>query len=366
VNTTAYYAIGIPVYIVLFGVESVIARARHHATPSLAGSLSNICTGLGAIVVGMVVGPVMVMLYSWAYHHFAVIAWADWWTPLIVALVLGDLANYWRHRFEHRWAVLWAVHHVHHSPTEMNLSVGMRHAWLSDTYAFPFYAVLPVLGIPPAQFFLAMVGVTLYALFTHSCEYSYPSFGILVTPRTHIVHHATNARYVDKNFAAMLVIWDRLFGTYQPLDPREPPMFGTTRGSETHDGALAQWVLFRELGRALRATRGLGAKLRLLVARPRAGDPVTPPAATPSRGIRIYVIAQLALLVAFAAHVYGLPGEAWRSAVAGALLIVTTIVAIGGLLDGRRFARGFEAIRMMVFVPTAAIIIANTWGQGGT
>jgi len=362
VDTTAYYAIGIPLYIALFGVEVVVARARHHATPQFASSLSNVCTGLGAIVVGMIVGPLLVALYTWAHRHFAIIEWTDWWTPFVLALVLGDLANYWRHRFEHRWAVLWAVHGVHHSPTEINLSVGMRHAWLSDTYAFPFYAALPVLGVPPAQFFLAMVGVTLYALFTHSCEYSYPSFGILVTPKTHLVHHATNPRYVDKNFAAMLVIWDRLFGTYQALDPDDPPRFGTARGSETHDGALAQWVLFAELGGALRATRTFAAKLRLLVSRPRAWTRVTPPSARLSRGLKLYAAVQLAVLVAFAAHVYGLPFEAWRSAAVGAALIVVTIIAIGGLLDGRRGARGFEAIRLAVFVPTAAVIFATTWG----
>lgn len=337
-DATAYYAIGIPLYIVLFGVETLIGRARRLPAPSFAGSISNITAGLGAIVVGMVVGPLMVGLYDWAFHQFALVTWTgSWWIPFVVALVLGDLGNYWRHRAEHRFSVLWAVHNVHHTPAELNLSVGMRHAWLSDTYAFPFYAALPVLGIPTAQFFLAMVALTLYALFTHSRAYDFPSFGVLVTPRTHAVHHACNPRYVGKNFAAMLSIWDRMFGTYAALDPADPPVFGLGRTAPTHDAALAQWLGFAALF-TTPPERG-------------AADPL------PTRA-RLYVTAQLALLVAFSAYVYGLHG--WP-ALAGGLLVILAITSIGGLLDRRRSARAFEMVRLAIFVPAAVALVGVTW-----
>lgn len=338
-DATAYYAIGIPLYIVLFGVETWLGRARRLESPSFAGSISNITSGLGAIVVGMVVGPLLVALYDWAFHTFALLTWPGWWTPFIVALVLGDLANYWRHRAEHHFAVLWAVHNVHHTPAEMNLSVGMRHAWLSDTYAFPFYAVLPVLGIPTAQFFLAMVALTLYALFTHSCALRFPSFGVLVTPQSHAVHHACNPRYVGKNFAAMFAIWDRWFGTYAALDPAEPPSFGLGRRGETHDAALAQWVGVRAL----------------LAGTASSNEASTDPL---SARARTYVIVQLAVLIAFASYVYGLQG--WP-ALAGGLLVVLAIIGIGGVLDHRRSARTFETIRLAIFLPAAALLVGGTW-----
>ncbi len=344
-DATAYYAIGIPLYIVLFGVESLIGRARRLDAPSFAASVSNIATGLGAIVIGMIVGPVMVALYDWAVHAVGLIEWADrsWWTPFVLAVVLGDLANYWRHRLEHRSKVLWAVHNVHHTPTEMNLSVGMRHAWLSDTYAFPFYAAIPLLGIPTAQFFLAMVALTLYALFTHSRAYDFPSFGILVTPRTHALHHARNAQYVDKNFAAMFVVWDHLFGTFAALDPADPPSFGTSHATETHDGALAQWL-----------------GIRALWSKPQTNiQTQTIPTTTLTPRVRAYVIAQLALLIAFASYIYGLPAS--PAALAGGTLIILSIIGLGGVLDRRRSARTFEIVRLAVFVPTAALIVGATW-----
>jgi hypothetical protein len=300
--------------------------------------------------------------------------------PFGVALVLGDFANYWRHRLEHRWAALWAVHNVHHTPSEMNLSVGMRHAWLSDTYAFPFYAALPLLGIPTAQFFLAMVVLTLYAMFTHSRAYDYPSLGILVTPGSHSLHHARNPRYVDKNFAAMFVVWDHLFGTYAALDPAEPPVFGTERSDATHDGALAQWLGIGELIRRLQRTTGFSAKLRALVAPPAFSASVPPPpgsasvppppgsasvppppgspgASSLSSAARAYVVVQLALLITFASYVYGMPGEAWPATLAGGVLIVAAIAGLGGVLDHRHGARGFEVIRLAVFIPAAIVIV---------
>lgn len=354
-DATAYYALGIPLYIVLFGVESAIGRARRLPAPSFAGSVSNIGTGLGAIVVGMLIGPLLVGLYDWAHQHFGLVTWSSgpWWVPYAVAVIAGDLANYWRHRLEHRWAMLWAVHNVHHTPQELNLSVGMRHAWLSDTYAFPFYALLPLV-VPTGPFFLAMVTLTLYALFTHSRAYGFPGFGILVTPRTHALHHARNPRYVDKNFSAMFVIWDHLFGTYAAEDPADPPVFGTERGGATHDGALAQWIGIGALARRLRGTPGLGAKLRVLLAPPREEDGVPRVSPRLSTAARAYVIAQLVLLVAFASYVYGL--HAWP-AVAGAALVVLAIIGIGGVLDQRRGARGFEIVRLAVFVPAAAAMI---------
>jgi alkylglycerol monooxygenase len=361
-DTTAYYAIGIPLYVAVFALEAVVARWRGRGLPSTSNSVSNISSGLGAIVVSLVVGPILVLLYDVTYRHFALIEWpARSWVPWIGAIVLGDLGNYWRHRLEHRSAMFWAVHGVHHQPEEMNLTVGMRHAWLSDTYAAPFYFALPLLGIPTAHFFIAMAVLTLYALITHSREYNYPSFGILVTPRLHLVHHAVNPRYVDKNYAAMFCVWDRLFGTYADLDPAEPPVLGTERGYETHDGALAQLVLWRDLARVVDRTRTAGGKLRALFGPPPRTAPVAPPPRSAALGSRtkLYVIAQLGILIAFSAHVFGGLRDQPLSALAGSLVIVASIVALGGLLDMRRGAWRWETARCAALVACVAVFVTG-------
>jgi sterol desaturase/sphingolipid hydroxylase (fatty acid hydroxylase superfamily) len=351
-ETTGYYAFGVPLYLALIGIESLAARRRGAARFSFADSVGNIGAGLGAIVVGLFLGPILIALYEWAFRHFALVHFAPRaWTPWALALVMADFGHYWHHRLDHRVAAFWAVHGVHHQPVEMNFTVGMRHAWFSDLYSFPFYAPLPLLGVPVAHFFIATSILSLHALLTHSAEYDFPSFGLFVTPRSHIVHHAKNPRYVDKNFGAMLSLWDRLFGTHVDLDPAEPPIYGASDGYETHDGARAQWVLVRDLLARVRRARTVGDKLRLLVARPGSGPDaarlsVRSSGAIP-RATKLYVAAQLAATALFSSYVF-----IWRDAhslalrVASAAIIVASLVTLGGLLDGRRAAWRWEAARV--------------------
>src|SRR5262249_34318947 len=159
------------------------------------------------------------------------------------------------------------VHGVHHQPQEMNFTVAMRHAWFSDFYSIPFYSLLPLAGVPTGHFFAATTLLSFHALITHTSHFHFPGFYILVTPRSHILHHAKNPRYIDKNSGAMLCIWARLFGPHVELDEREPPVYGTLHGYETHDGALAQFVLWRQLFLLARQARSVRDKLRVFLGR---------------------------------------------------------------------------------------------------
>jgi sterol desaturase/sphingolipid hydroxylase (fatty acid hydroxylase superfamily) len=373
VDTTAYYALGFPLYIGVFGLECIVARVRgRDVRATTAASVSNIAVALGAIVVAMAVGPVIVWTYDLSYRYVALFDWSglSWWVPFTVAVVLGDHANYWRHRAEHRFAALWAVHHVHHTPTEMNLSVGLRHAWLSDTYALPFYFALPLIGIPPLQFFLAMVGITLYGVFLHSREYTWPSLWILITPRAHRIHHAKDARYADKNFAALFTLWDRMYGTYAAPDVSDSLRFGTSRGSETHCGARAQLALLVELTRKIAQARGVRSKLAAMFARPDPTVRVEPASSAPlGRAAQIYLVVQLGLLVAFSSYVFRIDvrpevgwiqgGRAWVAL--GAAVILITIVSLGLVLDRAQHARRFELARCALGAPAAIAVIVATW-----
>jgi sterol desaturase/sphingolipid hydroxylase (fatty acid hydroxylase superfamily) len=237
-ETTAYYAFGVPLYALLVAAEHLRARRTGRSTLGFAESFGNVSAGLGAIVVGLFLGPVLLLLYGWAERTFAIVRWPEGsLLPWVLAIIFADFGHYWHHRLDHRVAACWAVHGVHHMPEEMNFTVAMRHAWFSDLYSFPFYAPLPLLGVPASHFFVATTLLSVHALITHTAHFDFPGFGVLVTPSSHVLHHARNARYLDKNFGAMLCVWDRLFGTHVTRDPSDPPRWGSTRGYETHDGA---------------------------------------------------------------------------------------------------------------------------------
>jgi alkylglycerol monooxygenase len=359
-ETTAYYAFGIPLYALLVVAEKL--RAKKRSTLSFADSFGNVGAGLGSIVVGLFLGPILLALYEWAFRTFAIVHWSDgsiaaW----ILALVFADFGHYWHHRLDHRVAACWAVHGVHHMPEEMNFTVAMRHAWFSDVYSFPFYAPLPLLGVPTSHFFVATTLLSIHALITHTAHFDFPSFGFLVTPSSHVLHHAKNPRYVDKNFGAMLCIWDRVFGTHVTRDPDDAPEWGTLRGYATHDGALAQWVLWRDLLARARAAPTLRMRLAVLFGRPASkglSPIVSPPrSAAISARAKIYVALQLVVTTSFSLWIFVLRDHhSWPLKLAAAIAITATLVTLGGILDGRAHAWRTEAIRFACCAAAFAIV----------
>ncbi len=362
-ETTAYYAFGVPLYAMLVIAERL--RARERSTLSFADTFGNVGSGLGAIVAGLFLGPALLALYDWALGAFAIVRWpAGSLVPWVLAFVLADLGHYLHHRMDHRVAACWAVHGVHHMPEEMNFTVAMRHAWFSDVYSFPFYAPLPLFGVPASHFFVMTTFLSVHALLTHTVHFDFPSFGILVTPSSHVLHHAKNRRYLDKNFGAMLSVWDRLFGTHVEADPREPPRWGTLRGYATHDGALAQWVLWRDLALRVRAARSWRARLRVVFGRPSheglAPVAAPPPSAAIGARTKAWVAVQSVLTVAFSLWIFVLRDRhSWPLKAAAALAMTATLVTLGGLLDGRPGARAAEAVRVACCAAALAWLAAT-------
>lgn len=357
-ETTAYYAFGVPLYAAIVAGEYFIAKRRRAPTLSFAPSYGNLTAGLGSIAVGLFLGPVLIWLYEFGWAHLRIVHWpADSWMPFVLAIVLADFAHYAHHRLDHRVAACWAVHGVHHQPEEMNFTVAMRHAWFSDLYSWPFYIPLPLFGVHVSHFFVATTLLSMHALATHTEQLRFPSLGIFVTPRSHTLHHATNPRYLDKNFGAMLCIWDKLFGTHVEFEPTDPPHYGTLRGYGTHDGALSQWVLWRDLFSVARQTPTLRDKLRVFLNRPGWTPPhvVVPPLEAPpdsdhiSRRTKLYVAVQLALLTAFSLWVFLLREQhSWVLLLVAMSGILWGIASLGGLLDGRKHAWSVEIARNAV------------------
>ncbi|HXK17904.1 MAG TPA: sterol desaturase family protein [Polyangiaceae bacterium] len=355
-ETTGYYALGAPLYAALIAVEYVVARYRKRHVFGFADTISNLTAGFGEVVIGLFLGPLLIALYDFGFRHIALVRWPEGSpVPWLLAFVLSDLCYYWYHRAGHQVAALWAIHGVHHQSEHFNVSVAMRHPWLSDSYSALFYVPLPLLGVPPTHFFIAISVISFYALTIHTRFFNRPALYIFTTPATHVLHHATNPEYLGKNLGAMFNVWDRLFGTYVELNPRVPPELGTRSGYQTHDGVLSQWLLAERLLRAARQTRSWAEKLAVFVRHPGwlprgvavAASPRPRDEAAIPLKLRCYVAGQFAIITALGLsllwnrdrpHTLGL--------VLGALAVIFGLSTLGGLLDGRKNAVRWEVARV--------------------
>ena len=364
-ETTAYYSFGVPLYFLLIWIEALRAKKRGMPAITLPVSIGNLSTGLGTMVIGLFLGPALILLYDWAFRHFALRHWSTGsWQPWVLALILADFGHYCHHRFDHRVAACWTVHGVHHQPEQMNYTVAMRHAWFSDLYSFPFYVWLPLAGVPTAHFFIITTVMSLHALLTHTEQFRFPSLGIFVTPQSHVLHHAKNGPYVDKNFGAMLSIWDRMFGTYVRRDPAQAPQYGSSNGYETHDGVKSQFVLPRDLWRLARQARSWREALRVVFGRPGtvpagvSAAPVAGLTANIARGVKVYAAVQFLLTLGLALLVL-IPRDdvAWQWQLATAVATLTALSSIGGLLDARRGAWAVEAARCAVTLAVCVYVL---------
>ncbi len=147
----------------------------------------------------------------------------------VLCFIGVDFFYYWFHRASHRVAAIWATHVVHHQSEDYNLAVALRQSALQPAFSWAFYLPLAFIGFPPPMFALLLSINVLYQFWIHTKLIGKlgPLEWILNTPSHHRVHHGSDPKYLDKNHAGTLIIWDRMFGTFQ--EEEEPPTYGITK-----------------------------------------------------------------------------------------------------------------------------------------
>jgi alkylglycerol monooxygenase len=217
---TEVYAIGLPIILAMILVETVISGFNKK---SLYKNKDTLCTSgllLGNILMGFAIKGATLGLHIFLYQFriFDLVNIIPLWAMWLMTFILIDFVFYIYHRFSHRVRLLWAIHMSHHSSEEMNFAVSMRQAWLGPISKIPFFIVLPLLGLDPTIIAVAGVISTLWGVVGHTQIVGKlgPLEWILNTPSHHRVHHGANAEYIDKNYGNLLIIWDRMFGTFEP------------------------------------------------------------------------------------------------------------------------------------------------------
>lgn len=236
----------IPAFVLLIVIEMIWAKRRAPEKYEPKDTLTSLAFGLGSTVVGLLVGG-LVLAMSFAVYDVRLTTIPFAWWAWIICFVLDDLAYYAFHRSAHRVRWFWASHVNHHSSQHYNLSTALRQTW-TGFFALSFIFRLPLLliGFHPAM--VAFVGGVnlIYQFWIHTEAIDrFPRWfeAVMNTPSHHRVHHATNPRYLDRNYAGVFIIWDRMFGTFTSEVADEQIRYGIVKQLGTFN---LLWSVFHE------------------------------------------------------------------------------------------------------------------------
>jgi sterol desaturase/sphingolipid hydroxylase (fatty acid hydroxylase superfamily) len=182
----------------------------------------------------------------------------------ILALIAADLTYYWMHRLEHKHRILWASHSVHHSSEDYNLTVGFRLSLVEGLFEWAFLVPMILAGFNPFQALVALVLIAQYQHWIHTERVGKLGWldEIFNTPSVHRVHHGSNRQYLDKNFGGVLMIWDKLFGTFQREE--EKVVYGLTRNIHTNNPLKITFIEFGNIWRDIRKCRNNRDRLKII------------------------------------------------------------------------------------------------------
>jgi alkylglycerol monooxygenase len=283
----------IPLFFLLIIVELSFARRRASAVYRLNDSISDLSCGILSQLLGVFTKLVVLGVYAWSAAHLSLQrfglapAWIervpfgasavpgpwgiDWaaWTTWLVAFLLVDLAYYVLHRYSHTIHVLWAGHVVHHSSEEYNLTVALRQSALHGLFSWVFFIPLAIIGLPWELFAACYALNLVYQFWIHTREVDKLPLGLewwLNTPSHHRVHHGVNPQYHDRNYAGALIIWDRMFGTFEP--EFEPVVYGITTPLASWNPVWANVHIFADILRNATRTRAWRDKWRVVFGHP--------------------------------------------------------------------------------------------------
>ncbi|AOL22207.1 Sterol desaturase/sphingolipid hydroxylase, fatty acid hydroxylase superfamily [Erythrobacter litoralis] len=240
----------VPLFVIAVLAEMIWARFKRPDAYEPKDTLLSLTFGLGSTVAGALLGGFALYVFIEAYEYrildFGDEWWALWWAwPL--CFVLDDLKYYWVHRAGHRIRWMWASHVNHHSSQHYNLSTALRQSWTGAfTFGFVFALPLVLLGFHPAMIAICAGFNLVYQFWIHTeAIRRMPRWfeAVMNTPSHHRVHHATNPRYLDRNYAGVFIVWDKLFGTFEPERDDEPIRYGIIRQLGSFN---LLWAVFHE------------------------------------------------------------------------------------------------------------------------
>lgn len=352
-------AFAVPFFLLIMLLEYYLAGRKRKKLFRFDEIIANLNVGIAERLCDLFTTGMFYYFFCWIYEHYRLFSFENNWLSFLLLFLFTDLVWYWYHRFGHEVNILWSAHVVHHQSEDFNYTVSVRITVFQAAFRCLFWSFLPLLGFRPEAISLMLLIHGAYPFFTHTrivgklgwLEY------ILVTPSHHRVHHSSNPEYLDKNYGDVLIIWDKLFGTFAREESE--PRYGLDKALNSYSFLWQHFHFMLELAVALRRCRsGIKGYARILFGKPEQIDPrirswleyrllrtdnTTLPSAALRRYIRSQTLISLSLLFLVLLLEYYIPGPQLFLL---SLFILLSIINTGAMLEQKKWIFELDFARL--------------------
>ncbi|GGE94986.1 Sterol desaturase/sphingolipid hydroxylase, fatty acid hydroxylase superfamily [Chishuiella changwenlii] len=361
-ENSAYLAFAIPAFFLFVWLEYKIAKRKKMKNVfKYESSISNISIGIAERLLNLFITGSFYQLFIFIYDNYRLFTLPNTWWIWIVMLLATDFVWYWYHRLGHEINIFWGAHIVHHQSEEFNYTVAARITTLQAIVRNVFWCVLPFVGFHPSLVMAILVVHGVYSFFTHTQVIGKLGWleHILITPSLHGVHHASDEKYLDKNYGDVFVFWDKLFGTFQAEE--EKPNYGLTHPIKSYSFLWQHFHYYLELYEAAKRQQTIKGKLKIYFGSPAVMDQDIRPeiekkwlSKNKKDGyhfpFKTYLNIQV--FVAFStmlAMTYFYSSLDSLTLLTGTAFVLITLINIGAQLEQKRWVPYLEHIRFLIF-----------------
>ncbi|MHA4807209.1 sterol desaturase family protein [Flavitalea flava] len=368
-------AFAVPFFVSFIALEYFAARRKRLSHFLLQDTVANLSVGISERLLDVFTTVFFFSIYDFIQKNYGIFHIRPSILLWILLLLCTDFLWYWYHRLAHEINIFWAVHVVHHQSEDFNYTVSARITVFQAFVRTGFWAILPLLGFPATMITSMLLVHGLYPFFIHTrligklgiLEY------ILVTPSHHRVHHASNERYLDKNYGDMFIIWDKLFGTFQVEDGKEEIVYGLTTPLKSYSFLWQHFHFLIELAFAAREQKGFQNKLRVFFGKPDSLDPamrekaekafnifkIDKPVDKPlNRYVKWQITLVLAALFTFILLEKNIPVS---QQVLISLVIMVTLINCGAIMEQKTWIVYLEFSRLLLVMLGIGLLYPTGW-----
>ncbi|WP_225309542.1 sterol desaturase family protein [Larkinella humicola] len=360
-----WMAFAVPFFLFFMGLEYLVSKWQKKDYFRFNNSVANINVGIAERLLDTFTVGAFYFVYDYIHKHYAIFDLKPGILGWVALFLATDLVWYWYHRLAHEINLFWSAHVVHHQSEDFNYTTSARITVFQALIRTGFWTILPLIGFPAGMISTMLILHGLYPFFIHTrtigklgwLEY------ILVTPSHHRVHHASNPEYLDKNYGDVLIIWDKLFGTFvEEKEDANELVYGLTKPLESHSFLWQQFHFMMELAETVRRTPGFVPKIKVLFGRPDDIDPEVRDVLekrflsrstvhATSRRFRGYVLGQLIGILSILFVFLLLENQVMvYHQVLISLFILITLVNCGALLEQRQWVFYLEISRFSLLI----------------